>query len=452
MFERTVPKSIAVPHPLTSSNKNNPSCKSFAIETLGHKTIDADEFFNSLNNPQHFINTLIRQKINQTRQWNENSNNNGGIDKFHPAGFDSRNDSSLSQLQTVCMKLDYERDAVVLTTNSENLEPLELEIFKFRSIRVWSCADFDTRYVCFIISNGNGNYKAHFFRYDVSAIQIVASINDMSTRVEDKKAARIRIKKREKRLTRRMTTIEKSRFKNPENSDYNDNNPQRRHSSGDSFRENYNDISGALDGSLDFTKSQVSMLRRKNASGKNSNLGTLRNWGSTMSIVSSCLSEYAIRGDQDILKVFNRGDVHYLGFANLSERVRTSELALGLIERLVEKTQQQNNFDQMELLKKPQIKLTISANSITMSKLEFFSDFPSIVGGFGGNDITTKHVRTRYLAWLILSKKSQFLGLVEHAEKVRVHLIWHEKDAKHLADCIQQACLIRYQKMIDSKI
>ena len=173
-----------------------------------------------------------------------------------------------------------------------------------------------------------------------------------------------------------------------------------------------------------------------------------------MSIVSSCISEYAIRGDQDILEVYDRGDVHYLGFANLSERVRTSELALGLIERLVEKTQQQTNYDSLELLKKPQIKLTISANSITMSKLEFFGDFPSIMNNTRGsnNDITTKHVRTRYLAWLILSKKSQFLGLVEHADKFRVHLIWHQKDAKHLADCIQQACLIRYQKMIDSKI
>ncbi len=53
-----LPKSVGI----LSSDKNNQ--KSFVIETLGNKVIDSEYFFNSLQNPQAFINSLIKQKIN----------------------------------------------------------------------------------------------------------------------------------------------------------------------------------------------------------------------------------------------------------------------------------------------------------------------------------------------------------------------------------------------------
>ena len=154
--------------------------------------------------------------------------------------------------------------------------------------------------------------------------------------------------------------------------------------------------------------------------------------------------------------------IHYLGYAPLKERVKNSEIALNLIEKLVKKSigDSLTNFD---LLEKPLVKVTISANSINLTKVEDTSpgiQIPaqkhaqaSITGASPSPDaaVTSKNIRTRYLAWIILSKNPKFLGVIEHADKFRIHLIYHEESCKGLADCIQQACLIRYQKMVDNK-
>ena len=204
---------------------------------------------------------------------------------------------------------------------------------------------------------------------------------------------------------------------------------------------------------------------------------------------STCLSEYASNHfNHEILNTFQDGRYHYLGYANIKERVKNSEIALNLIEKLVKKQESYcvPEYDETSLIEKPVVKITISANSINLTKMEEYdiankvlSTYsasvsndqsrsseeapPSMISGTtsstitsgastilgsasgqagsqsgaaarlrnqnshhtssnGETNVVSKNIRTRYLAWIILSKNPKFLGVIEHAEKFRIHL------------------------------
>merc|ERR1712003_105740 len=94
----------------------------------------------------------------------------------------------------------------------------------------------------------------------------------------------------------------------------------------------------------------------------NSNENPLKSSNSTWSLVSSCLSEYASQNSSnEILNFFNDGLTHYLGYASLRDKIKSSEIALNLIEKLVAKSvgpegQRRQNY--FELNEKPVVSIS----------------------------------------------------------------------------------------------
>jgi len=510
------PTNSLTPYQTHDSSKTT---NNFLIEALGSQLLSPTSIEKNLSsetNAQAFINQLIMEKINLKTP--------GSSSNLH---VHSTSGIAQGHFQTVCLNFDYKNGMINLSINSENIQPLILENFGFSEVRLWSLAEFDTRFLCLIVvkdcennNNEEKQFTAHYFHHDSGALKIIDCFNRMlqekmnqthSSRdstdysseddthdnyhdIDDQHNKNVSDHDQNFDLSRNSKKLSESR---DAISRYNISRSLEDHRNNLSTEENSNENSNSMDrletetsmtattldrnsyisGTSTCANSAISGKSRFN-SGSSSIIGTLKSLkipnninsnenplkssNSTWSLVSSCLSEYASQNSSnEILNFFNDGLTHYLGYASLRDKIKSSEIALNLIEKLVAKSvgpegQRRQNY--FELNEKPVVSISISANYINIRKIDADSigtddqnnNNNPIPPRFNEPPSISKNIRTRYLAWIILSKNPKFLGIVEHADKFKIHLIYHEDSCKNIANCVQQACLIRYQKMVDN--